>query len=99
MLTGIPLHQLSQPAPPRPPDMHLLDLLFLRPPQLAADHPLPHRLFARFDPVFLTPRYSAAKVGPNPSYTGMDKTFTAFSSIASSILRLDGFPRDRKSVV
>jgi len=54
VLTGVPLHQLSQPAPPRPPDMHLLDLLFLRPPQLAADHPLPHRLFARLDPVFLT---------------------------------------------
>src|SRR5207248_4336661 len=32
-------------------------------------------------------------VGPNPSYTGVDKIFTACCSILSSILRLDGFPR------
>src|SRR5450755_2804694 len=41
----------------------------------------------------LLPRYSAAKVGPNPSYTGPDKIFTACFSIFSSIRRFDGFPR------
>ena len=39
------------------------------------------------------PRYSAANVGPNPSYTGADKIFTASCSIFSSIFRFDGFPR------
>jgi hypothetical protein len=41
----------------------------------------------------LLPRYSAAKVGPNPSYTRADQIFTACFSIFSSIRRFDGFPR------
>src|SRR2546425_9421480 len=27
VLAGVPLHQLAQPPPPRPPEAHLLDLL------------------------------------------------------------------------
>src|ERR1700733_7401863 len=38
-------------------------------------------------------KYSAAKVGPNPWYTGADKIFTASFSVLSSIRRFDGFPR------
>ena len=38
-------------------------------------------------------RYSLAKVGPNPSYTGVDKMRTASFSILSAILRFDGLPR------
>ena len=38
-------------------------------------------------------RYSEAKVGPNPLYTGAAKIFTASCSIFSSIFRFDGFPR------
>src|ERR1035437_7938769 len=51
VLAGVPLHQFSIAAPPRPPNVHLLQLLFLGPPQLPLDHPLPHRLFARLDPL------------------------------------------------
>src|SRR5579872_1085099 len=38
-------------------------------------------------------KYSAASVGPNPWYTGADKSRTASRSISSSIFRLDGCPR------
>src|ERR1017187_2986770 len=40
------------------------------------------------------PKYSDANVGPNPSYTGADKIFTAWRSILSSIFRLEGLPRN-----
>jgi hypothetical protein len=53
VLAGVPLHQFPESAAPRPPEMHLLGLVLLGPPQLAALHPLPHRLFAGLDPVFL----------------------------------------------
>src|SRR6516165_2708669 len=43
----------------------------------------------------LLAKYSQAKVGPNPSYTGADKIFTASRSTFSSIFRLDGRPRSR----
>src|SRR5450759_4585470 len=58
-----PLHQFSIAAPPRPPNVHLLQLLCLGPPQLPLDHPLPHRLFARLDPVFL-PQIFRRQRGP-----------------------------------
>src|ERR1039458_6571481 len=38
-------------------------------------------------------KYSAARVGPNPSYTGADKIVTACCSIFSSILRFEDLPR------
>src|SRR5664279_1773395 len=53
MLTGVPLHQFSKAAPPRPPDMHFLYFLCLRAPQLAANHPLPQRLLAHLNAVEL----------------------------------------------
>src|SRR5580704_10264291 len=39
-------------------------------------------------------RYSAAKVGLNPWYTGADRIFTASRSIFSSILRFPALPRN-----
>src|SRR4029450_8830229 len=40
--------------PTRPPNVHLLHLLRLGSPQFPLDHPLPYRLFARLDSVFLS---------------------------------------------
>ena len=44
MDAGVPLHQIPEPASPRPPLVYLLYTLRLCPPQLACDHPLPNRL-------------------------------------------------------
>src|SRR5258708_5646797 len=53
VFAGVPLHPSPNPAPPRPPDMHLPDLLFFSSPQLAASHPCPHWLFSALAPVLL----------------------------------------------
>src|ERR1019366_185515 len=63
VLAGVPLHQFSIAAPPRPPNVYLLHLLCLGTPKLPLDHPLPHRLFARLDSVFL-PQIFRRQRGP-----------------------------------
>jgi hypothetical protein len=44
VLAGVPLHQLASTAAPRPPHMHVFDLLQLRTPQSGCHHHLPQRL-------------------------------------------------------
>ena len=53
VIAGVPLHQLAKTAAPRTPFMDLLDPLLPRSPQLGLDHPLPHRLPAHLNFVFL----------------------------------------------
>jgi hypothetical protein len=42
-------------------------------------------------------RYSAASVGPNPRYTGLDRIATAFCSVSALIVRLDGNPHNART--
>src|SRR5437764_10256918 len=44
MFAGVPLNQFAYSGPARPPLVDLLDALPAGPPQLAFDHPGPHRL-------------------------------------------------------
>jgi hypothetical protein len=52
MLAGVPLDQFAYSGPARPPLVDLLDALPADTPQLAFDHPRPHRLASRMNAVF-----------------------------------------------
>jgi hypothetical protein len=76
VLAGVPLHQLSIAAPPRPPYVRLLHLLFL------GRYSFPRIIHCRTVSLLASmpcffPGYSAPSVGLNPRYTSADRIFTA----------------------
>ena len=72
--------------------MDLLDLLLPRPPQLAADHPLPQRLPAHLDLVFLA-QILCRQRRPESLVHRLRQDRHRLLFDPHLIFRLDGFPR------
>ena len=92
VLAGIPLHQFAHSRATRPPLMDLLDALPSGMPQVAFDHPRPHRLASCVNVVFASKvlrrwRWTETAIDIATQY------FHRLPLVVSPSLRLDGRPR------